>query len=48
MWSGPMDGPISGIFLGIANAIYAALPPPLNFVAYLPFGSAALIGAAGS
>ena len=48
MWSGPMDGPISGIFYGIANALYAWLPEPLNLVAYLPFGSSALIGAAGS
>lgn len=48
MWSGPVDGPISGIFNAVANFIYAVLPEPLNLLAYFPFGSAALIGAAGS
>lgn len=48
MWSGPMDGPISGIFHAVANVIYAALPEPLNLLGFFPFGSAALIGAAGS
>lgn len=48
MWSGPMDGPISGIFHAIANALSAWLPEPFSLVALLPFGSAALIGAAGS
>lgn len=48
MWSGPMDGPISGLFYAFANAIYRMLPEPLNLLGYLPFGSAALIGAAGS
>lgn len=48
MWSGPMDGPISGIFHSIANALYAWLPEPLSLVALLPLGSAAFIGMAGS
>lgn len=48
MWSGPMDGPISGLFLAAANFIYGLFPEPLNLVAYLPFGSAALIGGLGS
>lgn len=48
MWSGPVDGPISGIFHHLANLLYAVLPEPLRPLALLPFGSAALIGAAGS
>lgn len=48
MWAGPVNGPISGIFNALANLIYAALPEPLNLLGFLPFGSAALIGAAGS
>lgn len=47
MWSGPMDGPVSGVFHAMANALYAWLPGPFNLVALLPFGSAAAIGAAG-
>lgn len=48
MWSGPMDGPVSGLFYALANFLYNALPEPLNLVGFLPFGSAALIGALGS
>lgn len=48
MWSGPMDGPISGLFYAFANLLHTFLPEPLNLVGMLPFGSAALIGAVGS
>ena len=46
MWDGPMDGPISGIFLSIAEAL-TQLPEPLSAMFFPPFLSAALIGTTG-